>query len=110
MIHKLLPWFALGLFAVPAQATITVADIKNAQAALDSQKWDVAIPLCKKLVDECPTNAGYWGDYGRALSGAKRFRDSIDAAEQAATLGYYPWICYYAEAKAYAELGDKEKT
>lgn len=101
---------ALCLVAVSANANITVADIKRASAAIEGQKWEEAIPLCKKLVDECPVTATYWGDYGQALFGARRYKEAILAAERAASLGYYPWICYYSQAKSYAELGDKEKT
>jgi len=107
---KILSFLGLIVAASAAQADITVADIQNASDALNAGRWTDAAKLYEKLATESPKNADYWGAYGQALFQAGRYDEAYQAAQRAADLGYFPWICLYSQARCRGAQGDKEAT
>lgn len=99
------------LLAVSELGAQNASIIESAYKAFFTDKdWDKSIELFSLLREQNPTHADYTVRLAFALQYAGKFKESIQAFQDAKAIGPWPDIYYYQMAVCYARLGDQPNT
>lgn len=83
--------------------------LAGAEAKSNAKEWSEAAALWEKVVQQNPTEGGFWSQLGQARFNAQDYRGVIPAFEKVIALGWgLPPERAYDIARCYALLGDKE--